>query len=645
MKAVIIGGGIAGLTTGILLRKNEWDVVICERAVGIPSRGHAFLMHSDGLSILKELLCCTNIRLKSKKVDTFSLRRPEGAEIKRLQLNSWECIKRVDLIKYLNALVPAEDIREGREFSHFIYENGKAAAAVFMNGDVEYGDIFIGADGGNSRVRELTHGRVKYTPVQVKEIVGVANKKKIIKSPDSTFVKYQNKNNGLAFGMIPTSGTEFVWFMQYDPAIADMPDSTPETLRSFCFRLLKQFPKDVISLLEANDFSTSYVWHTRDFDLLPSFHKDNVVLIGDAAHLALPFTSAGTTNAIVDAKTLTECLLEATNYEAAFTKYYTKRAEELSGHIKLGRELKQLFLNPLNHDEDNMPVPLISGNYNSEKKQGKKLIKVLYFTDPICSTCWIIQPMLRKLKLEYDAYVDIEYRMGGLLPSWENYNKGIIKQPSDAAKHWEEVSVAHEMPLDGDVWLEDPLTSSYPPSIAFKAAQMQDTDKAVLFLRRIKEMVFLEKKNIINWRFLERAALTAGLDSAKLLRDMQGRAPELFKEDLAMAEQLHVTVFPTLFFSNCSEKKFMLKGYQPYEKYEEIINQLVPDAKKESIDTDPRSLFRHFSTMTEKEFAFLSNTSKESATETLNSLYQRGVIEKYESKNGVIWINKYPADR
>jgi hypothetical protein len=43
--------------------------------------------------------------------------------------------------------------------------------------------------------------------------------------------------------------------------------------------------------------------------------------------------------------------------------------------------------------------------------------------------------------------------------------------------------------FDGDIWLEDPLPSSYPPSIAFKAAQMQDGDLAILFLRRIKEML------------------------------------------------------------------------------------------------------------------------------------------------------------
>ena len=107
------------------------------------------------------------------------------------------------------------------------------------------------------------------------------------------------------------------------------------------------------------------------------------------------------------------------------------------------------------------------------------------------------------------------YRMGGLLPSWEVYNSGSISKPSDVAHHWDEVSVYYEMPIDGDVWLEDPLPSSYPPSIAFKAAQIQDEKKAIEFLRKIREMVFLEKKNITKWQYLELAAKQVGLDAAE----------------------------------------------------------------------------------------------------------------------------------
>ncbi len=642
MKVVIIGGGIAGLTLGIFLLKKNFEVVVNERTVGMPVRGHAFLMHTDGLAILNELSRDSGITLPGKKLDTYSLRRPEGREIKHLQLNSWQCIKRFDLIHFLNLLLPSECIKEGRKFSHFLYKEDKVIAAVFANGDIEYGDIFVGADGGNSKVRDFTFGRVDFTPVRVKEVVGIAVSENLAKTYATAFTKYQNETTGLAFGLIPTTDREFVWFIQYDPLLSDLEDHTTDGLKRFCTNLLKKFPAEVAEILSLNDFSTSYIWNTRDFDLLPSFHKKNVVLIGDAAHLALPFTSAGTTNAIVDAQTLAESLEKYTDVEAAFNQYYQIRSDEVSKHINLGRELKNIFLSPLGQSDDDIPVPLIPQKEDHTLTEKSKLIQVLYFTDPICSTCWIIQPLLRKLKLEYGNYLNIEYRMGGLLPSWDEYNKGgLINTPSDAAKHWEDVCACHEIPLDGDVWIEDPLTSSFPPSIAFKAAQMQDTDLAILFLRRIKEMVFLEKKNIIQWKFLERAAFEVGLDSARLLRDFEGRAQELFKADLRLAEQLKVTSFPTLFFSDNSGYQIPLKGFQPYETFEDIIHKLIPFAKKEIINADPESLFAEFPTMTNKEFAFLSSISKENAMEKLSYLYDKDLIDKYESKNGVIWIGKF----
>ena len=676
MKVVIIGGGIAGLALGIFLKKRNIEVVINERVNGMPAHGHAFLMHINGLAILNELTCCNNGMLPGKKVDSFRLKRPCGKDLKYMKLTSWQCIKRVDLIRFLYSIFPAENINEGRVFSHFLYENGKISAAAFLNGAVEYGDIFVGADGSNSKVRELLFGKLKFTAVRVKEIVGVCSKNiKKSKNCPSVFTKYLNKENGLAFGMIPTSEHEHVWFMQYDSAISDVLDSSPEAIKAFCRKLLKKFPPVVSDIIEANDFSTTYIWNTRDFDLLPSFHSLNVVLVGDAAHLALPFTSSGTTNAIVDAKTLSECLEKAVDYkkafrklyeyrlgevlprdssilnkikedaidyERAFSEFYELRASEIAQNIEHGRYLKNLFLNPNDYNEDELPVPLMSSK-PAVNGAAEQPIRVLYFTDPICSTCWIIQPILRKLKLEYGKYLNVEYRMGGLLPSWEEYVKGKISKPSDAAKHWEEVCVLHEMPMDGDVWIEDPLASSFPPSVAFKAAQIQDTEKALVFLRRIKEMVFMEKKNIIKWEFLERAAYDSGLDSVRLLRDFEGKAREHFKADLMLAKQLGVTGFPTLFFSDGIENSYTIKGIQPYESYEDIIYKLFPAAVKEVINKDPEHLFGHFPTMTVKEFSFLTDLPKHSATGILTELYKNGDIDKYESKNGEIWISKFAA--
>jgi hypothetical protein len=91
------------------------------------------------------------------------------------------------------------------------------------------------------------------------------------------------------------------------------------------------------------------------------------------------------------------------------------------------------------------------------------------------------------LKQEYGQYFDIEYRMGGLLKSWNEYGGTDVNGPQSVAQHWKEASAYYQMPIDGDVWNEDPLHSSYPPAIAFKAAQLQDSHKADRFLRRIKE--------------------------------------------------------------------------------------------------------------------------------------------------------------
>ncbi len=637
MKAVIIGGGIAGLATGIYLRKNKHDVVVCERSNGTPVQGHAFLMHTEGKQILEEMRNGSELKLPGGKIETFSLRRPTGIEIKHLKLDHWKCIKRSDLTQFLYSLFPVQSIYYGRVFQRFLYEDGKAIAAVFENGDIEYGDVFIGADGSQSKVRQAIFGNVFYSPVTVKEIVGSVRLNDSIVDMPATFTKFQHGSKGLAFGIIPTAANEYVWFMQFNPEEADLDGNNPEELEKFCKDQLHGFPSVVTNVIEYNDFNTSYVWNTTDFDLLPSFHKNNIVLIGDAAHLALPFTSTGTTNALLDAKTIAECIAYHTNLEDAFNRYYKIRSTDVSKHIHAGRELNELFRYPQRLNDDEIPVPLIPPK---PQQNTIKPLQVLYFTDPVCSTCWIIQPLLRKLQLEYGKYLEIKYCMGGLLPSWEGYNRGMIKQPSDAAKHWEDVCKQYEIPLDGDVWFEDPLPSSYPPSIAFKAAQMQDNDKAILFLRRIKEMLFLEKKNIIKWEYLEKAAFETGLDSARLRRDFDGQAQELFRADLELASDLSIRVFPTLIFSDGEKQLSRLAGYHPYERFESIILKLVPDARKESIIADPYRLFETFYSMTDKEFSMISNIPTDEARKQLMSLFEEGIIDRYESKNGTIWTKR-----
>lgn len=268
-----------------------------------------------------------------------------------------------------------------------------------------------------------------------------------------------------------------------------------------------------------------------------------------------------------------------------------------------------------------------------------KSLKLVYYTDPICSSCWGIEPQLRKLKLEYGNAIEIDYRMGGLLPDW-SYNSGGIGKPSDVATHWDEVSVHYDMPIDGDVWLEDPLDSSYPPSIAFKAAQMQDKEKAILFLREIREMVFLQKKNIERWEHIEVAAQKAGLNIEQLKTDFEGDAKALFEDDLKLGKELGVRGFPTIFFLDDSGNQEIVYGSRPYPFYEMAILKLNQDATKSEYSKNWEALFSKYNSLTAKEYSELSGTPRKESEEVLNKLSANGKLEKLTTKNGSIWHRK-----
>ena len=270
----------------------------------------------------------------------------------------------------------------------------------------------------------------------------------------------------------------------------------------------------------------------------------------------------------------------------------------------------------------------------------KSAVHIIYFSDPICSACWGIEPQLRKLKLEYDNYYEIEYKMGGLLPSWDIDSKNKIKNPVELAHHWEEVGDYYGMPIDGDIWLEDPLSSSYPPSIAFKAAQLQNEEQALKFYRRIKEMLFLEKRNIAKWEWIEKAALESELDIDLLKTDFEGEAQRLFQEDLEISKKMGVRGFPTLFFSNAEGKQLVIYGVRPYMDFEEAMLKLCPQAIKQPINKTHEGLFDYYPTLTTHEFAVLTDRHENDALDILNNLHKLKYIEKYLSKKGALWIRR-----
>ncbi len=331
------------------------------------------------------------------------------------------------------------------------------------------------------------------------------------------------------------------------------------------------------------------------------------------------------------------------SFRLVVTLFLTVSFLGCQGQIKTPKMEKETSkLNPLLCDPATgvCEIPTTRKGGNTQHIVSKnKLVKVIYFTDPICSSCWGIEPQLRRLKLEYGGDVEISYHMGGLLPDW-SYNSGGISKPSDVAHHWDEVSKYYKMPIDGDVWLTDPLDSSYPPSIAFKAAQRQDKSKAVVFLRVMREMVFLRKQNIAKWEHIEQAGIQAGLDIEQLKADFEGSAKELFNDDLALARKLGVRGFPTIFVTNATGETEVVYGFKPYTSFETSVKKIYPNVQKITYAKDWKSLFEVYPTLTLREFAELSERSFLEAEQQLTDLVKDKQLTVFDSKNGAIWIRK-----
>ncbi len=301
---------------------------------------------------------------------------------------------------------------------------------------------------------------------------------------------------------------------------------------------------------------------------------------------------------------------------------------------------KETTAHPLHCDpkEGACEVNVTGNNIETQSESSSdKAVKVIYFTDPICSACWGIEPQLRRMKMQYGKYIEIEYCMGGLLPSWEGFNGGGISKPADVYHHWEEVSRYFGMPMVGDVWLKDPLASSYPPSIAFKAAQMQDPAKAIGFLRRLREMVFVEAKNITRPELIAEAALWAGLDPKQLEQDANDKARQLFEQDLLKARQMGVRGFPTVFFQDASGQRLTVYGVRGYEEFEASIKRIAPDAQPADLSSDPMVYFHPFSSLTAKELSVFTNQDIEKCIATLDRLEQEEKTYSFITKNGVLW--------
>jgi 2-polyprenyl-6-methoxyphenol hydroxylase-like FAD-dependent oxidoreductase/predicted DsbA family dithiol-disulfide isomerase len=271
-----------------------------------------------------------------------------------------------------------------------------------------------------------------------------------------------------------------------------------------------------------------------------------------------------------------------------------------------------------------------------DTKLNKTRVNLIYFSDPVCSTCWVADSYVKKLLSEYSSTIELEVRMGGMLESWDVFaGANSEKTAAYLQKLWEKESSHHGIQLDGSIWAKKPVSSSTPASLAYYAAERQSPEKAMKFIRVVREMLFLQNKDISENRHLVTAAYQVDLDVPTFLADMRSsEVYQKFVEAKHDKKQFNISHYPGLIFIN--EEGEIAKGIDlsdsvtpmdMYADWERILDDLTNGNPRKLVKTRLVSeVLNDYERLSISEIVLLSGFREKLVRQELRSLMREGVI-------------------
>ena len=332
-KIAIIGGGIAGLTFALSLKSEEYECHIFEKKESFGEIGAAISVFPNALSVMDELGLYSNILktagelkkilIKTSKGTTLGYSEPKG-EYPVI------CIHRADLHRVLLNHTSAK-LFENHGLKSIAETHDHKLRLDFENGKSELFDAVIGADGIHSEVRKyvINDGLPFFRGYNIWR--GVVKTNFDIGHGSETLGK------GQRVGIVPIKEGVYGWWATCNEEF--MQDDEPEGTRVKLKRLFGDWHHPIPSLIE----ETEVILKNSLSDRIPTkgWSKNNVVLIGDAAHPTTPNLGQGGCTAIEGAYLLSKCIEKYGLTEKAYNRYeelHFDRAKQINREsLRLGK--------------------------------------------------------------------------------------------------------------------------------------------------------------------------------------------------------------------------------------------------------------------------------------------------------------------
>ena len=331
----IIGAGIGGLTTAVVFEKLNIDYQIFEKAKGPNALGAGIWLAPNALQVLEFAGVIDNIFKVSNVVDRITL---STEKLKPLadssQLPAKEkygfstvAIHRAKLQLALIEAIPKEKIHWNKAFAAYKQENN-TVTVTFQDGTTTQSQYLIGADGIDSKVRAqlFPKSQIRYS--------GQTCWRGVMKSalpPEYKDRGIEMWGKGIRFGLSQLSENETSWFAVKNSEAFQKDDRA--VLKNKLLSYFKDFHPLVNELINNTEINAILRNDITDLKPIKHWQKDNVCLIGDAAHATTPNMGQGGAQAIEDAYYLGKLIAEnptANNFKA----FENKRFKRVNSIVK-----------------------------------------------------------------------------------------------------------------------------------------------------------------------------------------------------------------------------------------------------------------------------------------------------------------------
>jgi cysteine-S-conjugate beta-lyase len=358
MNIAIFGAGIAGLMSAITLRAQGHSCRIYERMRQGHETGMGFILMPDGIECLQSFGVNLTGKESGAPLQRYFCRSSSGQILYEQPLPAGtRSIRRSQLIAALMSALPADStpLFDAELAALECDDAGNVTQARLNTGATVKADLYVSAEGIRSRARQTLYPGWPAPQAQVLEIVGMVECKSTVRWAINNFNKFHAVSGGIALGILAVDSEHVVWYLQFDsqrfPQPPEDASNFGEARKAFVASLVGDWAEPIPHLLSIADFSRTHLWRPIDTDLIPTFYRGNLVLVGDAAHPLSPFTSQGVSSAVSDAVSLAENLRSEnvktqSDLEHALSRYSTERREQCAPYVAKGRELTRHFITP-----------------------------------------------------------------------------------------------------------------------------------------------------------------------------------------------------------------------------------------------------------------------------------------------------------